>query len=452
MKIHTQLILMVISITMVPVIVITLAIGVHNMYVGWQNQTMPVYEEITKYIGTMDHDQWDDFKELVRNRGSDVDVVIINKDYVVGFSTIPEFKPGMIMDLPALTKDMKDALTRYSYKIDRVPQATQEAYVLARLPSIPLFKAAVNRAQDIIAIILAVILVISVISAIVVARSLTSSILAIERATKRVAAGDLDFPIQIKGNSEMRSLASSIDSMRLSLKEDFARRSRLIMGVSHDLKSPLALAKGYLEAVRDGVYDNEEGKQKYFEIITSKLDQLDDLINDLLDFIRVDTKEWRISLKSMSMQGFLERFSRGVSKDAEVFDKDFKAELRLPKELLVSFDERLIQRSLENLVFNAFRYSGPGVVVGIRAYTDKQDVLIDVFDNGVGIAETDLSHVFEPFYRASSSRREPGMGIGLSTVKSLVESHGWSITARSHAGETVFTIRIPGVSGGLTQA
>jgi signal transduction histidine kinase len=133
--------------------------------------------------------------------------------------------------------------------------------------------------------------------------------------------------------------------------------------------------------------------------------------------------------------------------DAELFHHHTVIDITLPPSLFVPLDERLAVRALENLVNNAIRYSPAGTTIRFGAALAENFVRITVSDNGPGINKNDLPHVFEAFYRGSSSRREEGMGLGLSIVKWVVTSHGWSIVVASNsdgtAAETCFTITIP---------
>jgi signal transduction histidine kinase len=121
----------------------------------------------------------------------------------------------------------------------------------------------------------------------------------------------------------------------------------------------------------------------------------------------------------------------------------------LPPVLYVPLDERLALRALENIVNNAIRYTPGGTTIRLGAALVQNTVRITISDDGPGINKEDLPHVFEAFYRGSSSRREEGMGLGLSIVKWVAVSHGWSITVSSEqngdgtASETCFTITIP---------
>ena len=121
----------------------------------------------------------------------------------------------------------------------------------------------------------------------------------------------------------------------------------------------------------------------------------------------------------------------------------------LPEDLSVPFDERLFTRAIENVVNNALRYTDPGGLVRVSARAEPagaapERVVIEISDDGPGIDSADLDNIFDPFYRGSASRREQGMGLGLSVVKGVLESHGWFIDVVSYPGEgSAFTITIP---------
>jgi signal transduction histidine kinase len=163
----------------------------------------------------------------------------------------------------------------------------------------------------------------------------------------------------------------------------------------------------------------------------------------------MDTGEWRSRLQKVDIGEFLRGFARRISLDAELLHRHAVIDIALPSSLCVPLDERLTIRALENLVNNAIRYTSEGATIRLAAAAAEKTVLITVSDNGPGINKTDLLHIFEAFYRGSSSRREEGLGLGLSIVKWAIVSHGWSITVTSdqnngdRASGTCFTITIP---------
>jgi signal transduction histidine kinase len=232
--------------------------------------------------------------------------------------------------------------------------------------------------------------------------------------------------------------------MRLALKEEQARRSRFIMGVSHDLKTPLALIKGYTEAISDGLADDPEMMKKSLEIVGNKVNQLEEMIDDLIGFVKLNTGEWRQHLQNHAIEPLLSAFVRRITSDAELLGRRVEHRIELPASAIVPMDDRLFIRALENITMNAIRYTAEGGLIRIDARMEGRDALVSVSDNGSGISAEDLPHIFDLFYRGSSSRREDGMGLGLTVVRNVADSHGWEVSVSSEPGAlTVFTLRIP---------
>jgi signal transduction histidine kinase len=216
----------------------------------------------------------------------------------------------------------------------------------------------------------------------------------------------------------------------------------------------LALIKAYTEAIEDGITEDPASHISATEIISAKADQLEGMINELLEYVRMDSGEWRGQLQKVNITAFLQDAASVFTPDVELLHHEFRSEITLPDNLFVSMDERLILRALENLVNNAIRYTPNGSVITLGAglVESKADgkaaktVRLTVRDNGPGIDKADLPHVFEMFYRGTASRREQGMGMGLAVVKWAVNSHGWSITVDSEQERgkgTRFCITVP---------
>jgi signal transduction histidine kinase len=232
--------------------------------------------------------------------------------------------------------------------------------------------------------------------------------------------------------------------MRDTLKEDERRRYRFIMGVTHDLKTPLALINAYTEWIEDGITKNPSTGVSITEIIKAKANRLEDMINELLEFVRMDTGEWRSRLKGTNLSAFLRQSAQLFALDTEILRHEFRYTSILPDTIFVPLDERLVQRALENIINNAIRYSPDGSVISLDTLLTGDAVRLVISDNGPGIDEADLPHVFEMFYRGSSSRREQGMGLGLAVVKWVIDWHSWAISVSSEKGKgACFTIAIP---------
>ncbi len=274
--------------------------------------------------------------------------------------------------------------------------------------------------------------------------SILKSVRKLEAAVKKIADGNLDFRLESAGNDEFAMLNASFEKMRQALREEQARKSRFLMAVSHDLKTPLTSIKGYLEAISDGLASDTQAQKKYLGIISDKASVLEERISDLISFAAMETGECRLRKKKIRLRSFLDSLSIIYREDCEIMGKVFLYENSIPGDLEISCDPVLFERALENHFTNSLRYTFDGAEISLRCYPDHASdgiPVIEVADNGDGIDEKDLKYIFEPFYRGSSSRREPGMGLGLSTSMSVFQSHGWSVGVSSAKGKgTVFTI------------
>ena len=129
--------------------------------------------------------------------------------------------------------------------------------------------------------------------------------------------------------------------MRVALKEENSRKARFIMGISHDLKTPLALIKGYAEAIADGIADDPEAIRKSLDIVGTKVDQLEGMIDDLIGFVKLDTGEWRQHLEKRTIAPILRSFAHRMTEDANLLERNFESDISLPESVSAQIDVRL---------------------------------------------------------------------------------------------------------------
>jgi signal transduction histidine kinase len=444
MKIKTQFRLLIAGILIVPVLLIIAQIVYRN--VEEDRTTISMYKDIAAVLndGTDKEDQ-KIFAQFLYGMSRFGDIAIFNRDFTVIHSTIPPFSEGASSSLEQVFTLMNEQDGRYAYSLEspRVFGNNNNGYILIRRDIWQSPKNHLRLTVHPIIILIAFFLfpvIFAIVMSLIIASSITKSVQGIENATRRIAGGELDLVVDVKGSNEITSLTNSLNKMRNDLKEDERRRYRFIMGITHDLKTPLALIKGYAEAIADGVAEDTGA----VEIIAAKADQLEGMINDLLDFVRMDSGEWRGQLKTVRVAAFLRDFAAGIVSDAELFRHRMEVNISLPDDAAAPMDERLAQRALENLVSNAIRYTPDGALIRLDAALVNNVIQLRVSDSGPGIAGEDLPHVFEMFYRGTASRREQGMGLGLAVVKWVADSHGWQVAAESEPGQgTRFTISIP---------
>lgn len=216
--------------------------------------------------------------------------------------------------------------------------------------------------------------------------------------------------------------------------------------VSHELKTPVAIIRGYAETLRrpDAQWEQSVINDS-LGIIEEEADRLSDLINNLLDVSRLQTGNFSLTFAPFSLPALTERVVQAIGPTAR---PQFEFQVRFPPALpLVNGDENRIRMVLSNLVTNAMKYSPAGGTIRIGGWAEGSEVIVYVADEGIGIAAEERERIFERFYRAdnSLSRSTQGAGLGLYLAKAIVEAHGGRIYAegRSQRGtRIVFTLPV----------
>lgn len=274
-------------------------------------------------------------------------------------------------------------------------------------------------------------------------RSINGSIQKLETATKKIAGGDLDFELSAKRTDRIGSLAQSMNDMRLQLKEEKDRRNRFYMGVSHDLMTPLAHISGFSEAILEGLSENEEMRDRYLKIIIDKADLMEKRIKQLLDYLQFTDQEFQNRLEQQEIVPFLRDFFTALKEEQSFHNRIVEWSIHIPEDINIPFNEMLLNRALENLLQNSFRYGITGEAVRVNVRLENAEIRITVTNMGNPIPEEDLPYIFEPFYRVDRTRKNKGFGLGLSAVRSIIDSHGWNISVKSNEKGTEFCIVIP---------
>jgi len=392
-----------------------------------------------------------DLGALMENRPPGLDIVILDKDEIVTSSTIEELPVGTSAAGGVLWRYISANAEQFHFQVDSAdPRAGDDSLLILKLPRMrPEVARFRNLTVRVVMYTSIALLVFSSLMSFLILRSLNGSIQSLVGATRRIAGGDLDFVLPARGNDQISSLTRSFDSMRLALKEEYARRARFIMGVSHDLRTPLTLIQGYVEAIADGYAADPDAQKKYLSIILDKTRTLENMVGELIEFVRMETGQWRMTHDEVRARPFLTDLARRFAEDALILKRDFTWSIDIPEDATIRMDAGLFTRALENLVGNAIRYTAQEGKITMAASRRDGAVLLSITDTGIGIPAEDLSRIYDPFYRGTNSRREQGFGLGLTTVKSIIESHGWGITVASQVGTgTSFTVTIPLSTGG----
>lgn len=223
-------------------------------------------------------------------------------------------------------------------------------------------------------------------------------------------------------------------------------KSDFVSNVSHELRTPLALIRMFSESLEMGRVATEEKKREYYQIITSETERLTHLINNILDFSRMEAGKKEYQFKAEQLNDIINhtislyRFQM----DREGFEVILELENGLPQ---IYADRDAVSECLINLLDNAMKYSDSNKVIIVRSGLAGQSVFAEVEDQGIGIPETHQKRIFEKFYRVSHGavHETKGSGLGLALVQYAVRAHGGETKVRSKPGQgSCFRILFPG--------
>ncbi len=227
-------------------------------------------------------------------------------------------------------------------------------------------------------------------------------------------------------------------------------RQEFVANVSHELKTPLAVIQACVETLIDGAVDDPQHRGKFLERIADQAYRLHSLILDLLQLARIESEKEAFSREELNVENIVHACVDRHRTLAE--GKKQTLEAVAPPEssgpVIAWADEEAVQQILDNLVNNSLKYTPEGGQVRVHWELHADEVLLRVEDTGIGIGESDLSRVFERFYRVDKarSREMGGTGLGLSIVKHLAQSMQGSVDAQSQLGKgSVFTVHLPAV-------
>ena len=255
-------------------------------------------------------------------------------------------------------------------------------------------------------------------------RRLTRPLREARSATKRIAAGDLAtrVPIDPQDGEELTGLSESINTMAAGLERSRGLERQFLLSVSHDLRTPLTSIRGFAEALAE---NRTPDPAHAAGVILSESRRLERLVQDLLELARLDARRFSLDVRATDVGEVVADTAEGFRPAAERADVSLTIEVGANGSAAAADPDRLAQ-VVANLVENALKYARSSISVG----AGNTEVWVE--DDGPGIGEDDLVHVFEPFYQSQRApSREVGTGLGLAIVHELVEAMGGDVRAES---------------------
>lgn len=276
-----------------------------------------------------------------------------------------------------------------------------------------------------------------------VSRNLISPLITLKDATKRIKDGDLNFKIETGRKDEIGELFESFEEMRSQLNQSIdlqvkyeENRKLLISNISHDLKTPITAIKGYVEGIQDGIANNPEKMDRYFQTIYKKANDMDAMIDELFLFSKLDLKRVPFNFSTTNIISYIEECVEELSFEYKKMEIQFIPPSESP--LYIQADAEKLMRVFTNIIGNSVKYKEKEHgLVEISIEPNDKWVEIIIEDNGPGIPLEDHPFIFDQFYRADKSRNshKGGSGIGLAIAKHIIEEHGGQIWVNSETTE-----------------
>ena len=260
---------------------------------------------------------------------------------------------------------------------------------------------------------------------------------ALIEAAAQIERGDYSVRVPERGGREVRALARTFNTMSARLSAIDSQRRSFLADVAHELRTPLAIMRGRLEAMLDGIHPRDDD---HLRAILGHAESLERLVGDVATVAQAETGALPLNLEQVD----LAVLASAVAEDFAEASRQGGVEIRVrvgADATPLTADAARMRQALANLVANALRYGAPGGVIDIAVDRTAEGTVLTVRDDGTGISSELLPHVFERFVRGPDSR---GSGLGLPIVADIAAAHGGSVTAASTPGEgTTVTLVIP---------
>lgn len=223
-----------------------------------------------------------------------------------------------------------------------------------------------------------------------------------------------------------------IQEKQNKMKQEYDKRRNLMLSdIAHDLRTPITTISGYAKALQDGIITDEEKKAEYMDAIVRKSLRMNDLINLLFDYVKLDSEGFGLDKKQIDLAELLRENAALAYSDLE--DKGMELDINIPETpCFVWLDNIQFSRVITNLLVNVMRHNNPGTKVLLEMNQRESGITVLVADTGEEIPEEIAKHIFEPFARGDKSRNtNAGSGLGLSIAHKIIEMHGWEMSLRN---------------------
>jgi len=376
--------------------------------------------------------------------------IIVSSTNVVSIPDISSEKLKYIVDEDGLFENFAVKLAgakSLQFRLLTAPVIENDkvAYVVQVASPLNSINTALRRLKFLLFLLLPItVLVTSIVAGEFLASVTLRPINSIIKTARQITAENMKLRIDAPNSKdEIRRLADTFNNMLDKIERSFAAQRHFMQDISHELRTPLTILKGELEVA----LKRDRSQDEYSSILRSNLEEINNInriVENLLMLLRFDAGEAALKKEPVDIAALLESVVNDLRTMAVQKGLAINFSYDGSEKIILEADREKLRRAFLNIIDNAVKYTPQKGVISVTLDRERDFVRVVLKDTGIGIAKEDLPFIFDRFYRADKSRTDSSFGLGLSIVKSIVESHRGSVEAESVPKEgTVFTVRLP---------
>src|SRR5699024_7524460 len=285
-------------------------------------------------------------------------------------------------------------------------------------------------------------IILTIMTIFLLTRFIAQPLIKMKQATEQLSKGNNKVSLNTERQDELGDLAKSVNKLAADLSKLKVERNEFLASIAHELRTPLTYIQGYADII-NRKDTTEEEKAEYIQIIREETEELTLLVKDLFELARMDEHNFKVYPERLNAVHLIKQI---IERMTPVFkEKGMDVRVSCPDELTLYADKERIQQVLVNILDNAQKHAQANSTITVVVTKTDEQVIIKISDEGEGIPEADLPHIYDRLYRVekSRSRESGGAGLGLSISKEIVEAHGGSIELTSVPNEgTTVTIKL----------
>ncbi|WP_155973422.1 sensor histidine kinase [Paenibacillus sp. Leaf72] len=287
----------------------------------------------------------------------------------------------------------------------------------------------------------------------ILTRRIVSDLITLEKGLQIISEGDLDYRVPVVRKDELGRVALNINLMAERLQQQIAKereversKMELISGISHDLRTPLTSIIGYIELLRNDLFQSKDEYRRFIQNTFNKAIHLKSMLDDLFEYTRLTSSETRLDLKRINVCKLLEQLLFEFEPIAQENGITVAKKIGNPP-IFTLLDSEKIARAIDNLLMNALKYSLKPGTVSINIESDASNAFIAIENKGNPLTPEQENNLFERFYKVDEARStegiQTGAGLGLSIARNIIELHGGTLKLNHKDGNFKFILGLP---------